>query len=377
MNIQTSINQWVRGAFFVCALTLASSAHAEGPIIRSGETVGIESNQVLEGDFYAFGQTITLSGKAEHDVLALGAAVTINAPVTEDLVVLGGVVQVHGTVGDDVRVLGGEVVIAEPIQGDLVVLGGTVHMLSTASVGGDLIFFGGEIRIDGPVTGGVYGTGEVVRIDASVGKNVSIRAGVSLTLGDNANIVGDVAYASRAEVVRAQGAVVSGTVNRDMKISSPEGGSPWKSLVLNVLVIMFSTLTVFFIARGRTKTLVAVVREGYGRLGLIGLGMTLALPLAGIILMTSVIGFVVGLALLFGYIVLMIIALMTLPILFGSVIERFARKDAEVTIITILLGTGAFIALPFIPYVGGLVFCVGLLMLVGALCNELYRFFKQ
>lgn len=78
-----------------------------GPIIRSGESVSIDADQVLKGDFYAGGASVSISGRAENDVYLAGGTVTVNAPVAEDLVVLGGVVQVHGEVTDDIRVAGG------------------------------------------------------------------------------------------------------------------------------------------------------------------------------------------------------------------------------------------------------------------------------
>ncbi len=358
------------------ALLPFAPVSAEGPVIRSGDSVSVEANQVLEGDFYALGQSITLSGAAERDVYAAGMAVTVNAPVAEDLVVAGGDIEVHGAIGDDIRIMGGEVIIADPVADDVVVLGGVVRILSTASVGGDLIFFGGEVVIDGPVEGTVYGTADTVRIDAYVGGDVSVRVGTGLTLGDRTEIAGNVAYKSATDLSRAQGAVVTGTITRDGSLFEETESDPVRPLVLNLLVLIFSGLTIFFILRSRTTKLMTIIEEGYGRLGLIGLGMFLAIPIVSVILMASVIGFIVGFVLMLAYIALILVSFMCLPILFGIIFQRIVRLGSAITVFTVILGVFAMIALVFIPVLGSFSIFVGFLMILGALYSELYRFFK-
>jgi len=356
-------------------LLLPFLVFAEGPVIRSGETVTVESNQVLDDDFYGLGETVTLSGVAEGDVYVAGGTVTINAPVKEDLVIVSGTTQVHGDVGDDVRILGGEVVLANPIKDDVVVLGGTVHILSTATIGGDLIFFGGEVRIDGPIEGSVYGRAERVRIDSHVGGEVTVRAGESFTLGDSAEIVGSITYKSRNEIVRGQNAVVNGSITKEALLEQPKMSQP-SSIALNVLVLIFSSLTVFFIARGRTERLIADAWNTYGRAGLIGLGMLLAIPIVSIILMASMIGAVVGIALLFLYLFFLLLTLMALPLFIGSFFERLMRKEKKFSLVTVLIGIVVTAALPFIPFIGPLLIFLAALIVFGTFCFELYRIFR-
>ena len=373
MNNLTSNYGLGIGLFLI--VFFAPLAHAEGPVIRSGETVGVEAGQVLEGDFYALGQTITISGEAERDVYALGGSITINAPVAEDLTLIAGVTQIHGAVNDDIRVIGGDVVIAGPVLDDVVVIGGTVHILSTASVGGDLIFFGGEIRVDGPVAGTVYGTGENIRIDSHIGGDVNVRARQSLTLGDRAEVTGNINYKSVVALTRGQNAVVTGTISHDALFTAVEKNQ-LQPLVLNVLVLIFSALTVFFILRTRTEKFVRTILDGYGRLGLIGLGMFLAIPIVSVILMASIVGFLVGLSLLLVYAMLALVALMFLPIFCGALVQKITRLGETLTIFTILLGVAIVVVLPFIPVLGGFVLFLGFLMITGALYTELYRYFK-
>lgn len=355
---------------------LPSPVLAEGPIIRSGNEVTVESSQVIEGDFYGMGESITLSGMAERDVYALGGTVTINAPVNEDLTVGGVAVHLHGTIGDDVRVLGGEVIVAEPITDDLVVVGGRVTVLSTAKVGGDVIFFGGELILDGPVEGTIYGIGEAFRINAYVGGNVDIQGDSTLTLGDRAQIAGNITYTSATELMRAPNAVVMGTVSRAEK--RPIEEIPLhRLLIINLMVIAFSGLSLFFVLRTRTEKLLRVFGDGYGRFGLTGLGMFLALPLVAIILLVSGIGSVVGIALMLGYGALLLIACMFVPILFGFVFQKIFKLGQSITVFTVLLGACIVLGVCFVPVIGPFLIFVVFLMGIGMFCNELYYFFRR
>ncbi len=366
------------GIFLIAPLVCGVAiVHADGPIIRSGSDVTVESGQVIEGDFYGMGESITLSGEAERDVYALGGTITINAPVREDLTVGGGAIHVHGTVGDDVRVLGGEIIIAEPIADDLVVLGGKVTILSTASVGGDVIFFGGELMVDGPVEGAVYGMGDSVRIDAYVGGSVDVRAGSGITLGDRAQVAGNITYTSTTELTRAQNAVVMGTVTRGEEQAPEETSSQYKFLIINLLIFAFSGLSLFFVLRSRTEKLLGVLLEGYGRFGLIGLGMFLALPLVALILLVSGIGSIVGMTLFLGYFALLFTAFMLVPILFGLLFQKAIRLGKSITVFTVLLGACVTLLILLIPVLGFFVVFLAFLMGIGVFCNELYHFFRR
>lgn len=376
----TSIERPDFGLFYTLILgvllLLPTSLFAAGPVVRSGETVTVEAKQVLEGDFYGLGQTITLSGAAEHDVYVAGGSVTINAPVVEDLVILGGSAQVHGEVKDDVRIVAGEAVLAKPVLGDVVILGGTVRILSTATIGGDLIFLGGDVTVDGPVTGSVYGTSGKVRINAHVGGDVDVRVGESFTLGDAADVAGKVSYKGQNELVRAQGAVVGGTITRE-SVMPKATMTTVQSIVLDVLILIFSSLTIFFIARERAARLVAGAWSAYGRSGLIGLGMLLAIPIVAIILMASMVGIMVGFALIFLYLLFLGITFMLLPIFLGTFLERLIRGEQKLSLITVVLGIALFTALPFIPFIGSFIILLTVTVVFGSLCLELYRIFRS
>jgi hypothetical protein len=178
------------------------------------------------------------------------------------------------------------------------------------------------------------------------------------------------------ELVRAQGAVVEGTITHDQIVLENTSISV-QPLIINLLVLIFSGLTLFFILRSRTERIVQDVFDGYGRLGLIGLGMCMALPIVALVLTVSVIGFFVGMALFLSYFVLCIIASMALPIVIGSLAQRLSKLGTDITIFTVIVGAFITTGLLLIPLIGDLLLLITFLILFGALCTRLYTFFRN
>ncbi len=342
-----------------------------GPIIRSGDSVSVGTDQVLDGDFYGLGGDISLSGEAKHDVNIAGGTVTVNGPVSGDLVVLGGSVQIHAPVTDDVRIVGGEVVLASTVGGDVVVLGGVLKILPTAEITGDVLYIGGQLDVSGPVRGSVIGRSETVRIDAPVGKDVKVTAVQKLSLGDRADIEGEVLYKSTIDIVRAQKSVVVGSVRKDGMLTQTEY-DPF-TLMLPFLTVLFVALTVFMLFRVKLQRLTSSVATSYGVLGLIGLGVLLVVPVVSIVLMISVIGAILGIMLLLLYFLGIIGAWMVSGAVIGTLLLKPLTHSSEVTFLTTLVGTLCFTLVVFIPYIGPLLMIAGFVVVLGGISREVYR----
>lgn len=347
-----------------------------GPIIRSGEKVSVDASQTLAGDFYAFGGTVTISGPAENDVYLLGGTITMNAPVAGDLTVLGGAVQIHGPVADDVRVVGGDVTIAESVKGDVVVLGGLLTVLSTATIEGDVIFMGGEIAIEGDVVGSVHGTSDKARINAQVGGNVTLGVASLLTLGDNAEILGDVVYESGNDLVRAQDARVGGDIQKKL-VPLEMKSNTVKTYVFIALTLVFAAFSFFFIARNHLVRLAEASAEGMGVTGLIGLVVFLFMPFIGGVLFVSVIGSVLGGVLISAYIFAILAALIFSGVVVGYNLQKLLFKKQSLTLGSIFLGTLVFTFLALVPYIGSLLVFACFVVTLGSLSTVLYRHIRS
>ena len=360
---------------YICGLILLVGSpfftHA-GPIIRSGEAVSIDAGQILKGDFYGFSPTLTMSGPAEEDVYVMGGNVTINAPILKDLTVVGGVVQVHGDVGDDVRIVGGEVTLAKSVKGDVAVFGGTLTILSTALIEGDVLFMGGDVVIEGDVVGGVHGTANSARINAEVGGDVLMNVTDTISLGDNARVVGSMFYTSATELVRSQNADISGEI-RQTEPTLETGINFLKFYTLVAIAVLFTAVALFFGMRKNIERTVELSVKESGVSGLIGLGVFLITPFLSMIFSVSIIGVPLGICLFFFYMALLFFAFIMSGAFVGVYVQKLMTKKQTLSLSTVMYGTVLLAALALIPVIGGLVAFGCLMITFGALNTLLYQ----
>ncbi len=363
-------------SLYVCAFVVFPSLVEAGPVLRSGENVSIDSTQVLKGDFYGLAKTMTISGASEDDAYIAGGTITVNAPVEKDLTIAAGVVQIHGDVGDDLRVIGGDVTVGNIVKGDVVVLGGSLVILSTAVIEGDVLFMGGELTIEGKVNGSIHGTSDTVRINSMVGGDILFTANKSFTLGDKANIIGSLTYESAQELVRAQNAQVSGSIHRTDHVG-PVPRAVWQVYLLPICMMLFIALVLFLLGRRHIQSIAEREKNTLGMSGLIGLGTFFIVPFVSGVLIVSVVGIPLGVALFALYILGFIMSVGGVGIMFGLIIQKLLTKKASVTLGTVFFGVIGLCAVSLVPIIGGIVLFAGIIIVLGMLSTCLYRLLRS
>lgn len=349
------------------AVVLPTVTHA-GPVIRTGESVTLTNAQSVSEDLYAAGGTVAVSGNVIGDAYLAAGTVLINGPVSADMVAVGGTVGVHAPIGDDLRAIAGEVTIAEKVNGDVFVFAGVLNILSTAEISGDVIFYGGELKIEGPIGGSLFGTADAVRVDASIG-GIDIKTARALTLGDRAEVRGDIVYEGGSDMVRAQNAVVVGTVQER---EAPKEVLDFGSFLIPILFALFAALVALLVFRKHIVPF-ATMRGNYGVWGLIGLAVLVAVPFAAGILMLSVLGVLAGIFILACYVALLIAAWVLTGIYLGTLVMEYVfKKGREVSIRSIVLGVVLLEAFMFIPVIGPLAVFLFFLVVLGLAARGLY-----
>ena len=352
-----------------CALLLgASFAHAA--VLRSGDVVSVPQDATIAGDFYATGNQIQLSGPVEGDVYVAGGTVTLNGPVSGDVVVVGGTVTINGEVKDDVRVLSGKVIIADRVGGDVVALAGSLSLLSSSKVDGDVFFYLGEAGIEGEVLGTVHARAESVAVSGLV-HALDVTLSDTLEVRDGAVVKGDVAYESPDQFSRGHTATIEGSVHRKEGEEVREG---WSGLpVKGFLMSLFAALLMVLLFRTRLTHLLETTKTHIPLAGLLGLAGLLTTPLLVGLLLVTIIGVLPGVALLFTYLVFLIVAYALVPVVLGVLIAYAAVRSPQVGILWTALGALALHALLLVPIIGWLIFSVVSIIVLGALLREAYR----
>jgi cytoskeletal protein CcmA (bactofilin family) len=201
---------------------------------RSGETVIIGPDEVVDDDLYVFAMTLDLQGTVNGDLVFLGQSATVDGTVTGDLIAIGQHVAVAGEVNDDARVAAYAIELSGDVGDDLVAAGFSLDDGGSSGVGGDLVFAGYQALLAGQIDGDTNVAGGAVRIEGTIAGDVDVNVGGAetgqggqmppripffpgvpsvpsvspgLTVGDDASIGGDLSYTANQRVEIREGAV--------------------------------------------------------------------------------------------------------------------------------------------------------------------------
>lgn len=338
-------------------------------VIRTGETVSIDSDQRIDGDFYSAASILNLSGEVSEDMSAIGGKVTLNGNVGKDALFIGGSVDVHGSVGDDLRIVGGDVIIAEPVTGDVFVIAQSVTILDTASIGGDLVIYAANAEVSGSVGGDVLGNVETLRLDSPVKGSVDVGT-AQLTIGERADIAGTVRYVSSETLTRSPNAKISGEISRNDPVKEETNLPGAKSMLIPVLMVLFSALVWYLLAR---KLLTAIVDRALVR-GIrpvaTGFVTFFGAPVIIVILTVSVLGTLVGITAFAAYLFAVLLAIVSSAAVLGQLIVKLYKKElSPLSPLTLCIGVAVMTLLAVIPVLGPIALAALFLITLGSLVD--------
>ena len=355
-------------------LLLPQTTEAE-TVLRVGNNISVEENQIVDGDYYVsaglIGKTV-MSGTVSGDMSAFGASTIINGDIGSDALIFSGISQLHASVTDDVRIVGGEVTIAGDVGGDVFVIANTLSILSTARVGGDVFFFGGDAVIEGDVEGSILGKAQSFDINAHVGKNVDVVAYSKIEFRDNTNIDGFVRYTSFTPLLRSQGAVISGEIQKS-DFSKTTINEHSRKVVTSIFIVLFAILSLYLLAKREIEIVIKSIEESYFPDFLTGLAIVFLGPIIAIVLMVTVLGLFVGIIVATILVLLYILGFLLTSVVLGVFTLRFFYKNASVSLASIILGVIIAQLLTFVPVIGILILFVVYIATVGALARRIYQ----
>jgi cytoskeletal protein CcmA (bactofilin family) len=341
-------------------------------VVRSGETVTLTDNQSIEGSYYVVGGTVALAGKVTGDTTVIGGNVTIGGEINQDLAVLAGTVNMQSPVTEDVRIVAGQVTITEDVGGDLVVIAGKLTISSEAKITGDVLFYGGELVVEGSIGGKLLGGAENVRVDTEVmgGVDMTTRG---LTLGEQANVTGNVEYTSDADFVRAPGAVITGDVVKNAPLMDETSETNARSIAIMFLVSLFATLSIYLLFRRRVESFAQSIRTGLLVKTIVGFVAVFMAPLLIIILIVSILGSLVGLIALCLFALLLVLTLPLIAVTAGSLLSSMIDAKSKISAPYILLGAVVAHICLLVPLFGSVIILFLFLATIGTLVDTLYK----
>ncbi len=359
------------------ALLLFLPAQANAAIRADGEHVIVETDETIDDDLYAAGETVTIRGTVNGDVYAAAGLVNVSGTINGDLIAAGGTITVSSaTISEDLRIAGGNIVVSETQIGDsLSSFGGNIT-ISGGSIGGGVNFASGTNVINTLIGRGLVGGGGVVSLDSPVGRDVFIGAG-SLSLGSKAIINGDINYSSEQEADINSDAQITGNINynpiEDQRAPDKEqidhifagmaiGFKVWAFLS----TLLAGAILLKLFPKSAQDLSALITKQPVTALGWGLLKLLLIIPLL-ILLLITIIGIPLSLITFLVFLIEAYLTKIIVSLAAGDYLNQKLKLKQKNRYLIYTLGLFILALLGCIPILGGIVSFVGFLFGLGAI----------
>lgn len=335
----------------------------------------LPEESVHEGDYFAAGGSIEISGVVKGDVYVFGSRVMIDGDVEGSVIATGGTITLSGNVSGNVRIAGGQIELDGTILQNVTVMGGNVELSTRARVGKNAVITGGMVNLEGTIGGNLTVTASNARLSGDVGGNVKGYVG-QMRLSSRADIHGNFEYSSSSEAFIDNGADIRGqviyhpSVVREVFRGKWTGGvlfgTKMTGLLMNFLFSFVVGLIFYKLFPKRLKAAVLLIEKNPWKAFWTGILIAILLPIAVLILFVTILGFPIALAL---------VALSLLGFYSGKIFPIFyfsnrflpkikMKKDR---LATFFVGLVLFFLLLQIPFFGSILSLIFTFIGLGAL----------
>ncbi|WP_418280864.1 bactofilin family protein [Halorubrum sp. DTA98] len=323
---------------------------------------GVGAAQSVQG---ASGAIVVEDGQTVDGIDGVAGTIVVRGTVAGDLSGAAGSIRIAetGRVDGTVEGAAGTVIVDGTVEGDVRVGAGSFELTDTGHIGGSLVVGAGAVTIDGVVGGDVRAAGE------------------SVVLGPNADVGGEFRYDAR-ELTRSPDASVAGGVVADSDLRGGTGlgfGTdviPWwlgtvyalaANLVLGgFLIAVFPRFSRDVATRVRADPLVS---------GGVGFATLIGVPIALALVAVTIVGIPLALAGIVAYVAALWIASVYGKYAVGT--WALGLAGWENRWVALVVGLVGFTLLGLVPFLGGVLEFLALLLGLGAFGIGLYDRYRR
>ncbi|HBV97224.1 MAG: hypothetical protein JL50_09130 [Peptococcaceae bacterium BICA1-7] len=346
-----------------------------------GDLVTLPEGKV-EGPVFLTGSSIVINADVDGDVFAAGETVTVNGKIEGDLIAAGNIIRINGSINGDARVAASSITVAGNIAGSLTAAASEIQVLAGSRVNRDMVAAASGMTVSGEISRHLLGAGENIYLNSPVGGNVKIPSVESLKVGPGGAIAGNLSYGSKSLAEVDPGAKIGGTTEWK-EIQPPKG--PQRPEGINWLaqlawfasgVLVWGILTLLFPPVWGTLS-ETINRSPWASLGW-GVLALLVTPLAALLLLITVVGIPLSLALMFLYAALLYAGKIIVGDAAGRFLSRrFGWENRVPGIVPFMIGLAGLILLSNIPIVGTIISIAVISLAMGSITLALYNWRKK
>jgi len=354
-------------------------------------------SQPISHDLYLTGGTATVNASISGDLVIVAGTVVINDTVNGDVIIAGGKATINGYVNGDLRVIGGDVYLNDTVSEDVVISAGKITTNNSSYIQGDAFFFAGTAIIKGIILGNMtckagdlkfYGTA-MQATDCRCGsilmdgiiKGRSTLAAQQISIGNRAAFYQDVSYWQKDRSPDFKHSIKKGSALYDPSLAIRGGNWYYVGFASAFFMIWYfaaALVFIFLIQYLFSDVMKRAADEAFNNTGrAIGRGFLflLGVPVTALILIITLIGMPLGLLILFGYIIMMILAAIISSVIIANWIKN-RRNTGWRTGSLSLIAWVVFMLLKFItliPFFGWIIILIIRCLVFGSLVSIFYN----
>jgi hypothetical protein len=335
----------------------------------------IAADEIIDDSLFATGDSVIVDGTVTGDLIAFARQVTVHGAVNGSIFTGAQSIVIEGPVGGSIIAFGQNTQINGKVTHNVLSLAQSFTLGKDGSIAGDAATLGSESHINGDLAHDFYAFG-TADIAGRIGRNVEFR-GSTITLLPTARVDGNLSsHVPRAETVHIDpGAVLGG---KQTVVLPQPGRSKYSTFsfyffqVLHVVAAFVAGMILLMVFPGLRRVRFSeigatLISGGIGFLALV------AMPVAAVILLITLIGIPLA---LFGF-AAWLLGLYLAKILVANFVGRTLLSTEGDQLSSVALSLFVGLALVFVainlPYVGGLIQFLLVLIGFGGLLTHMYR----
>ena len=336
-----------------------------------GANVSIMTEEV--NNIYAAGARVSIEGKVKENIWVAGALVDVDTEIDGDLYAAGSKVSVKGIVTGKARAASADLRIDAEINEVLYAAAASIEVSANTKLPSHSTLAAAYIEFDGTAGDNLSLYAEEIEFSGQTSGSVTIE-GRYVELDETVHIGGDLIIRSSEEALISQDATIVGTLtqisledSKFFKAHEDDSDDLGFSLLLATSVFLLGLILIIF-ARGFVEQGITMLRTQPVRSILWGLVVFFGLPIFVILTIVTIFGIPIGVAVLLLLPFLLILGFTIAALGVSDLILNRNNESKKIRQRLLLFGAGVilFVILGFIPFLGGVLIFVALLIGLGA-----------
>src|SRR3984893_5839053 len=177
----------------ICVAASMSSPVMATEFRSQGDTIEVEKNEIIKGDFFGHGHHVKIEGTVDGDVYVFCQGADIEGHVTGDVIAFAQMLRVTGKVDGNIRSFTNTTLLSGSVAKNLLTFAETVTIDPTGKVGGSVTTFVNTLTIDGGVGRDVLAFVNATNISGKIGGGIQAQ-GNTLKFNSGAQVEGPIKF---------------------------------------------------------------------------------------------------------------------------------------------------------------------------------------